>query len=174
MIFHPLKECFILKENMQDMLTKGIIQLDQKYDTASVNMVAFGSFKPINIEPIRSKTVEFRLINKVESNNGLVSVTTVCGETIWVHPDLIKDSGWETVKSKSTSKRRAKTKKSLRNSYPVIRVQPIKEASKEMEPSPRKKAPAESFELMRKHITLADFLLPLSEEEDELQISIAI
>ena len=84
MISHPLKECFILKEKIQDMLTKGIIQLDQKYDTASVNMVAFGSFEPVNIEPIRSKTVEFWLINKVESSNGLVAVTTTFGETIWV------------------------------------------------------------------------------------------
>ena len=39
-----------------------------------------------------------------------------------------------------------------------------------MEPALRKKAPAKSFKLMRKPITLADFLLPLSEEKDELQI----
>ena len=46
----------------------------------------------------------------------------------------------------------------------------MKEASKEKEPAPRKKATAESFKLMRKPITLADFLLPLS-EEDEMKIS---
>ncbi|XXG73636.1 hypothetical protein AAC387_Pa07g2521 [Persea americana] len=40
-----------------------------------------------------------------------------------------------------------------------------------MEPAPRKKAPTESFKLMRKPITLADFPLPLSKEEDELRIS---
>ncbi|XXG85977.1 hypothetical protein AAC387_Pa11g0971 [Persea americana] len=40
-----------------------------------------------------------------------------------------------------------------------------------MEQAPRKKAPAESFKLMRKPITLADFLLPLSKDEDELRIS---
>ena len=53
MISHPLKEYFILKEKIQDMLTKGVIQLDQKYDTTSFNMVSFGSFKPINIGSIR-------------------------------------------------------------------------------------------------------------------------
>ncbi|XXG47263.1 hypothetical protein AAC387_Pa02g1935 [Persea americana] len=40
-----------------------------------------------------------------------------------------------------------------------------------MEPTPREKALVESPEPMRKPITLADFLLPLTEEEDELQIS---
>lgn len=44
---------------INDMLTKGAIQLDKKYDSASVNMVAVGSFKPINIEPLAPKTVEF-------------------------------------------------------------------------------------------------------------------
>ena len=74
-------------------------------------MVAFGSFEPINIGPVKSKIVKFRLINKVESSDGLVSVTTAFGEMIRVHPNLINDDGWETVKSNSTSEKRKKTKK---------------------------------------------------------------
>ena len=73
--------------------------------------------------------------------------------------------------SNSTSEKRKKTKKSSRNSRLAIRVQHIKEIRKETEPAPRKKAPTESSKLMKKPITLADFLLPLSEEVDELQIS---
>ena len=95
------------------MLTKGVIQLNQKYDTALVNIVAFGSFEPINIGPVRSKMVEFRLINKVESSDGLVSVTTASGEVIRVHPDLISDDGLETVKSNSTSRKGRKIKKTV-------------------------------------------------------------
>ena len=56
-------------------------------------MVSIGSFEPINIEHIKSKTVEFRLINKVESNDEFVSVTISSREMICVHPDLIKDDG---------------------------------------------------------------------------------
>ncbi|XXG41745.1 hypothetical protein AAC387_Pa01g2147 [Persea americana] len=40
-----------------------------------------------------------------------------------------------------------------------------------MEPAPRKKAPTESPEPMRKPITFANFLLPLTKKEYELQIS---
>ena len=76
------------------MLTKGVIQLDQKCDMASVNTVAFGSFEIINIGPVRSKTIEFWLINKVKNSDGLVSVITTSGEVIRVHPDLINDDGW--------------------------------------------------------------------------------
>lgn len=32
MISHPLKECFILKEKINDMLRKGVIQFDKNYD----------------------------------------------------------------------------------------------------------------------------------------------
>lgn len=56
MISHPLKECFILKEKINDMLTKGVIKLDKKYVPAAVNMVAFGSFAPTNIEPSQNQT----------------------------------------------------------------------------------------------------------------------
>ena len=103
MISYPLKECFILKEKIQDMLTKGVKHLDQKYDTASVNIMAFGLFEPINIGLVISKTIKFRLIHKVENSYGLVSVTTGSMEMIRVHPDLINDDGWEIVRSKSNS-----------------------------------------------------------------------
>ena len=56
-------------------------------------MVAFGSFKPTNIGPVISKTVEFRLINKVESSDGLILVATASGEMIRVHFDLINHDG---------------------------------------------------------------------------------
>ena len=56
-------------------------------------MVAFGSFEPINIGLVRSKTVEFQLINKLESGHRLVSVITTSGEMIRVHPNLINDDG---------------------------------------------------------------------------------
>lgn len=46
------------------MLAKGIIQLDKKCDTASINVVAFGSFEPIDVGPIVARTVEFRLIHE--------------------------------------------------------------------------------------------------------------
>ena len=90
---------------------------------------------------------------------------------IRVYPDLINDEGYEIVKSNSTPEKRRQMKKSSRNSRPIVRVRPIKETRKEIEPAPRKKVPTESSKLMRRPITLADFLLPLSEEEDELQIS---
>ena len=93
MISHLLKECFILNEKIQDMLTKGVLQPDQKCDIASVNMVAIGSFEPTNIGPVISKTVEFRLINKVESSDGLILVATASGEMIRVHFDLINHDG---------------------------------------------------------------------------------
>ena len=132
----------------------------------SINIVAFGSF-----EPVRSKMVEFRLINKVNSSDGLVSITTAAGEMIQVHPDLINDEGGKTVKSKSTSKKKKRTKKLSRNCCLTVSVQPIKETRKEAEPASRQKAPAKPSKLMRKPITLEDFLLPLPEKEDELQIS---
>ncbi|XXG56108.1 hypothetical protein AAC387_Pa03g3610 [Persea americana] len=171
MISHHLKECFILNERIQDMLAKGVIQLDQKCDIASVKMVAFGSFEPTNIGSIISKTVEFRPINKVENSDELVSITTSFGKVIRVHLDLISDDSWEPVKSRSTSKKGKKMKRLLRNSRQTVKAQPIKETKEETEPAPRKKGPAESSKTMRKLITLADFLLPLTEEEDELQIS---
>ena len=93
------------------MLTKGVIQLDQKCDTALVNKTTFRSFEPTNIRHDISKTIEFKLSNKVKNSDGLISVTTSSGEVIRVHPDLINDDGWETVGSRSTSEKRRKTKK---------------------------------------------------------------
>ena len=110
MISHPLRECFALKEKVQDMLTRGIIQLDKKCDFASVNMVAFGSFAPTNIKPFMPKGVEFRLISEVKNEDGLIPVTTSSGEKIWVHLDLINNEDWEMVKTKPTSKERRKMK----------------------------------------------------------------
>ena len=75
------------------MLTKGVKQLNKKCDSASVNMVAFGPFKPTNIGPFIPKMVEFWLINKVENGDGLVPVTIAFGEVIQVHPNLINDEG---------------------------------------------------------------------------------
>ena len=98
------------------MLTKGVIQLDKKCDSALGEMVAFGSFKPTNIGPFIPKTMEFWPINKVENGDDLISVTTASGEVIWVNPNLIYDEGWETVGSRSTSEKRRKAKKLLRNS----------------------------------------------------------
>lgn len=88
-----------------------------------------------------------------------------------MHLDLIKNDAWETVGSKSTSGKGRKTKRSSCNSCLIVKARPIKETRKEREPVPRKKVLVESPEPMRKPITLADFFLPFSEEDDELQIS---
>ena len=153
------------------MLTKGVIQLDKKCDSSSVNMVAFRSFKPTNIEPFMLKKVEFRLMNKVENEDGLILVAMVSREEIRVHPDLINDESWETMKSRPTSKERREAKKSLRNSQQAVKAQFIKEAKKEVEPVHKEKILVESSKSMRKPITLPDFLLLVIEEEDELQLS---
>ena len=73
------------------MLIIRVIQLDQKCNMLSVNMVAFGSFEPINIGHVRSKMVEFQLINKVENSDRLILVTTASGGVLRVYLDLIND-----------------------------------------------------------------------------------
>ena len=75
------------------MLTKGVIQLDKKCESAEVNIVAFGSFEPTNILLVIQKMIEFQLINKVEDGDGLVSVAIASGEVIQMHPDLINYEG---------------------------------------------------------------------------------
>ena len=57
------------------------------------------------------------------------------------------------------------------NSHQTVKAQPIKETREGTGLTLSKKAPAEPSKLIRKPITLANFLLPLTVEEDELQIS---
>ena len=87
-----------------------------------------------------------------------------------MHPGLINDEGWEAVGSRSTFEKRMKAKKPLRNFRQAVKAQSIKETKLETEPAPREKALAKSSEPMRKPITLTNFLLSITEEEDELQI----
>lgn len=91
------------------------------YDSASVNVVAFGSFKPTNIEHRAPKTIKFQLIDKIGNKDGLVLITISSWEEIRVHPDLINDDDWKKVKPKSTTRERRNAKRFLRNLQPAVK-----------------------------------------------------
>lgn len=50
--------------------------------------------------------VEFRVINKIEKEDGMVLVKTNTCKELWVHSDLVNDEEWETIKRKPPSKER--------------------------------------------------------------------
>ena len=68
--------------------------------------VHFGSFtQPVKIPTVLEEEgdVEFRLVNPLESRDGLVQVEMPNDVMMWVQPNILSEEGWETERNKSCS-----------------------------------------------------------------------
>lgn len=136
--------------------------------TTMVNMISFGTYKP----PPAPMTLEFCVINKIKNEDGLVLVKTNSGKEMWLHPDQVNDVGWETGKSKPSRQ----MKKQLRNLPRATQHCLAKQEKqvKEVRKQPKATKASNSEEpskSVRSRFTLADFIVPISRDEDEPVIS---
>ena len=100
MVSHPLNQCFVVREKINEMWKNGVITFDKDYGSASVNMVTCGQTSK---SPKKKITTSFKVINKIQASEELVPYPTSDGQPIWVHPDLLEDENWEVVKTKPTA-----------------------------------------------------------------------
>ncbi|WP_440998354.1 hypothetical protein, partial [Cysteiniphilum litorale] len=98
MISHPLNQCFVVREKINEMWKNGVITFDKNYGSASVNMISCGQTQKSPKEKI---TTSFKVIKMAQTSEELVPYPTPDGQPIWVHPDLLEDENWEIVKKKS-------------------------------------------------------------------------
>lgn len=107
-ISHNIKDCFVFKEKVQELLDKNVISLAKEEKKVTTNMVSmqFGDFPVIvPVQHEEQDDVEFRLIkDSDDSDDGLVPVELPDGSAMWVHPDLMEDEDWEIVKPRSHSR----------------------------------------------------------------------
>ena len=88
MVSHPLNQCFVVREKINEMWKNGVITFDKNYGSASVNMISYGQTSK---SPKRKITTSFKVVNKIEASEGLVPYPTPDGQPLWVHPDLLED-----------------------------------------------------------------------------------
>ena len=100
MISHPLNQCFVVREKINEIWKNGVITFDKDYGSASVNMVSCGQASK---SPVKKVTTSFKVINKIQASEKLVPYPSPDGQPIWVHPDLLEDENWEVVKIKPTA-----------------------------------------------------------------------
>ena len=100
MVLHPLNQCFVVREKINEMWKNGVITFDKNYGSASVNMVSYGQTSKSPKEKI---TTSFKVIKMTQTSQELVPYPTPEGQPIWVHPDLLEDENWEIVKTKPTA-----------------------------------------------------------------------
>jgi len=117
MLGHPTTNCYIFKDILHALIDAQVLKLRLEQKKVTANMTAtspiqFGRdllLAPTGVVPIPKG--EIRVINTDPHNQrekGLIPVPTPQGETMWVHPDIVKSLQWTTVTSmKSKSKARA-------------------------------------------------------------------
>ena len=110
MVSHPLNQCFVVREKINEMWKNGVITFDKNYGSASVNMVSYGQTSKSPKEKI---TTSFKVIKMTQTSQELVPYPTPDGQPIWVHPDLLEDENWEIVKTKPTAQQRRQAKRQL-------------------------------------------------------------
>ena len=92
---HTLKDCYVLKDKVQELINVGAITLeveDKKVTTNSVS-ICFGSFDPITttFEGSNDPDVEFRYEPLKAPTKDLVPYNLSDGSFLWVHPNFLKD-----------------------------------------------------------------------------------
>lgn len=114
-ISHPLKDYFIFEEKVNEMWKNGLITFDQAYEAKTVNMkgktvITFWATSPYPNSRTNSNHLGSWIQggNKLEREDGLVSIRTNTGEELWDHPGLLNGKGWETVKRKLPLSRKRK------------------------------------------------------------------
>lgn len=117
-------------------------------------------------------TIEVRVINKLQNKQGLILVRTNASEELWIHPNLVNDEGWETIKFKPTSKERKQVKKQLRNLKRLAQQEKKAKEIRRQTKVAKASTSEEPSKSIKSHFTLADFIVPISKDEDELVISI--
>ncbi|XXG42025.1 hypothetical protein AAC387_Pa01g2379 [Persea americana] len=88
MVSHPLNQCFVVREKINEIWKNKVITFDKNYRSASVNMVSYGQTSKSPKEKI---TTSFKVIKMTQTSQGLVPFPTPEGQPIWVHPDLLED-----------------------------------------------------------------------------------
>ena len=96
---HSIKNCYIFKDVLQALIDAEVLKLHPKQKKMTANMTATSPLQlswdlplaPTEVVPIPKG--ELRLINTVPHNQkekDLVPVSTPRGETMWVHPNIVK------------------------------------------------------------------------------------
>lgn len=158
-ISHNIKDCFVFKEKVQELLDKNVISLAKEEKKVTTNMVSmqFGDFPVIvPVQHEEQDDVEFRLIkDSDDSDDGLVPVELPDGSAMWVHPDLMEDEDWEIVKPRSHS-RVVQT--------PLVPAYKLRGAEKPKNKKSKKKNEVQPVDLLEQQprvpCTLAEFIPP--------------
>ena len=96
---HPTKNCYIFKDVLQALIDAEVLKLHPKQKKVTANMkitspIQFGQnlpLAPTGVVPIPKG--ELRVINTDPHNQrekDLIPVPTPQGETMWVHPNIVK------------------------------------------------------------------------------------
>jgi len=85
------------------------LKLEQKKVTANMVILNFGTFPKMTVQDGLIPVPKARLdvINsmaKKQKAKGRIPIMIESGEIMWVHPDIIKDEQWETIKPKLKGK----------------------------------------------------------------------
>ncbi|XXG82541.1 hypothetical protein AAC387_Pa10g0463 [Persea americana] len=80
MVSHPLNQCFVVKEKINEMWKNGVITFDKNHGSASVNMVLYGQTSKSPKEKI---TTSFKVIKMTQMSQELVPYPTPEGQPIW-------------------------------------------------------------------------------------------
>jgi len=111
MVHHPTNKCFVLKDKIQALVDVGVLTLksEQKKVTANMVTLEFGKTLKVTVPdgtfPIPEARLEVKHYSvETQEMKGLIPLTLVTGEIMWVHPDLVQDKQWASKKSKSKGK----------------------------------------------------------------------
>jgi len=117
MLGHPTKNCYIFKDSLQALIDAEVLKLrlEQKKVTANMTItspIQFGrDLQLAPTEVVHIPKGELRVINtdsRMQREKGVIPIPTPRGETMWVHPDIVKSQQWTTVTNmKSKGKNRA-------------------------------------------------------------------
>jgi len=96
MLGHPTINCCIFKDILQVLIDAKVLKLRPEQKKVTANMTSFFQFEvqppmPAEVVPISKR--ELRVINTdlhYQREKSLIPVPTPQGETMWVHPDLMK------------------------------------------------------------------------------------
>ncbi|XXG72495.1 hypothetical protein AAC387_Pa07g1575 [Persea americana] len=167
MISHPLNQCFVVREKINEMWKNGVIIFDKNYGSASVNMVTYGQTSKSSKVKV---TISFKVIKMIQTSQELVPYPTPEGQPIWVHPDLLEDENWEIVQRKPTAQQRRQAKRQLRKLKQQGKPQTKQEVPKKAETSSIASLGATEESLPKVPIvigkfTLSDFMPPRLRDE---------
>ena len=76
MVSHPLNQCFVVREKINEMWKNGVITFDKNYESASINMVSYGQTSK---SPKEKVTTSFKVIKMTQTSQELVHYPTPDG-----------------------------------------------------------------------------------------------